>query len=546
MILSTRSASPTLPSHWLLRTNSSRLNCASCVITLSIVSFFGGVAKLAGQAVDTSAAAIQKNDTQHIDDIERRLTDMAGALAQTQAALQQSQAELLKLRAEIIALRAKGGTEPAAPPMDAVTEDPGESATLNRAMRAQIDSLKEQQDLLQAEVKVHDQIKIESASKYNLTVTGMALFNAFSNAGVVDNAELPALALPRTPGASHGSTGASLRQTVFGLAASGPVIGGAQSFATINLDFFGGTNTNAYGYTGLDGYVRMRDSEIGLAWKKTRVRAGYTAPLISPLSPTSFATVAQPALSGSGNLWTWSPQVQIQQDLALREKNGLSLQAGLLYPESPGYSSIQIVSPVDASRHPAVEGRIAYRADVTPSASTRSFAIGVSGYSSNQFYSSNTHIHSWAVAGDWQIPLPARFDLSGEIYRGRALGGLGGGVYKDVLSGVNPITGQYLTVGVETAGGWTQLKFNGDRRIEANAMFGLDDAFTSSYKEVVLPASSSFLTLTTRNSTVTGNLIFRPLSSLILSPEYRRITTWRYNGDAYVANIFTLSAGYKF
>lgn len=546
MILPTHVASRTVWLRWLSRASSTRLTCASCVITFSMVSLFAGMTKLTAQTVAASPAATQKNDTQPFDDIERRLTDMAGALAQTQAALQQSQAELQKLRAEVIALRAKGDSNGADVQLDDAAEDPGESTTSSRSMRAQIDSLKEQQDMLQAEVKVHDQIKIETASKYNLTVTGMALFNAFSNAGVVDTAELPALALPRAAGASHGSTGASLRQTVFGLAASGPVIGGAQSFATINLDFFGGTNTNAYGYTALDGYVRMRDSELGLAWKKTSVRAGYTAPLISSLSPTSFATVAQPALSGSGNLWTWSPQVQIQQDISLRERHGLSLQAGLLYPESPGYSSIQIVSPVDASRRPAVEGRIAYHSDVTPSASPRSFAIGVSGYSSNQFYSSNTHIHSWAVTGDWQVPLPARFDLSGEIYRGRALGGLGGGVYKDILSGVDPLTGQYRTVGVETAGGWTQLKFNGDRRIEANAMFGLDDAFASNYEQVVLPATSSFLTLTTRNSTVTGNLIFRPLSSLIFSPEYRRITTWSYNGAAYVANIFTLSAGYKF
>jgi hypothetical protein len=546
MIFSARNASPMLPLRWLSRATASRVAFAPCLITLSVVSIFAGTAKISAQTTAPSAPIAKTNEAQHIEDIEHRLTDMSGALAQTQAALQQSQAELQKLRAEVSALRAKSSPEPATTQADITGEDPSGLTTLDGSMQAQIDSLKEQQDILQAEVKVQDQIKIETASKYNLTVTGLMLFNAFSNIGEVDDASLPELALPRTAGASHGSTGASLRQTIFGLAASGPVLGGAQSFATINLDFFGGTTTNIYGYAAPDGYVRMRDSELGLAWTRTSIRAGYTAPLISPLSPTSFATVAQPALSGSGNLWTWAPQIQIQQDVSLRENHGLSLQAGLLYPESPGYSSIQIVSPVEASRHPAVEGRVAYRSDITSSASPRSLAIGVSGYSSNQFYSSDTHIHSWAVTGDWQIPLPTRFDLSGEVYRGRSLGGLGGGVYKDVLSGIDPITGQYRTVGVEAAGGWTQLKFNRDRLIEANAMFGLDDAFTSSFDAVILPASSSSLTLTARNSTVTGNLIFRPRSSLIFSPEYRRIKTFSYTGSPSIANVFTLSAGYKF
>ena len=143
----------------------------------------------------------------------------------------------------------------------------------------------------------------------------------------------------------------------------GPVIAGAQTSASVNLDFFGGSTTSSFGYTSLGGYVRMRDSEIDLAWNRSRVQLGYFGPLISPLSPTSFATVAQPALAASGNLWIWSPQVSFEQDLPLRTQRGLSLEAGLISPPSPAYNSTQLDSPVEASRRPGAEGRIAFHSD---------------------------------------------------------------------------------------------------------------------------------------------------------------------------------------
>lgn len=504
----------------------------------------------------TATASSQTDGTRQIGDIERRLSDLTDTLAQTQAALQQSQAELIKLRKELDALRAQTNAGKADPdlkdsaaqlPASASDAAASSSSSTDNSVQSQIDSLKEQQDVLEAQVKQHEQTKIETASKYNLTFTGLALFNAYSNAGVVDNTELPTFALLRSPGASHGSAGATLRQTVLGIAASGPVIAGAQSSAYINVDFFGAAAASGYGYTTAGGSVRMRDARLGLAWNKSSLQVGYTVPLISPLSPTSFATVAQPALAGSGNLWTWSPQAQFQQDVSLHDDQGrLSFEAGVIYPQSPNYTSVQLDGPVEAGRRPGVEGRIAYRSGNSAAASPHSLALGVGAYTASQFYNSATQIHSWAVTGDWQVPLSRRLELSGEVYRGRALGGLGGGLYKDVFYGTDPITGRYRTTGVETAGGWSQLKLIVDSHWEANSMFGLDDAFSSSFYSVVLPASASTLTLTARNSTVAGNIVFRPRSSLIFSPEYRRIMTWQYSGAPYVANIFTLSAGYKF
>jgi hypothetical protein len=52
--------------------------------------------------------------------------------------------------------------------------------------------------------------------------------------------------------------------------------------------------------------------------------------------------------------------------------------------------------------------------------------------------------------------------------------------------------------------------------------------------------------LRARNRMVVGNLIFRPKTYLIVSPEYRRIWTWPIYGTGSTADVFTLSMGYQF
>jgi len=63
---------------------------------------------------------------------------------------------------------------------------------------------------------------------------------------------------------------------------------------------------------------------------------------------------------------------------------------------------------------------------------------------------------------------------------------------------------------------------------------------------VVLAPTDTAAQLRARNKMVVGNLIFRPKTYIILSPEYRRIWTWPINGPAATLDIFTLSAGYQF
>jgi hypothetical protein len=488
-----------------------------------------------------------KSDAQHTAEIERRLNEVTNALDQTQQTLEQSLREIQRLRAELAALRAQA-TSGSATPAAAIEATTTPSATpsavsTSAAPQDDIKVLQEQQEIQQAEIQQHEQSKVETVSKYPLRISGLFLFNAFSNAGVVDNTDLPTLALTRFPGASHGSAGANLRQTILALHVTGPKIGGAQSSAEMSVDFFGGIVTNSSGYSYSAGSLRMRQSHTDLDWKKTTLQIGYTEPLIAALSPTSYASVAAPALSASGNLWTWSPQLRVEHRLSLSEHHQIGLEGGLIYPETPGYSSFQLDSPIEASRRPGYEGRISYRANAdTP----HPFVLGVGAYSGSQFYNSTTKIRAWAVTGDWQIPLLKWLNLTGEAYRGRAIGGLGGGAYKDVLMGTDPVTAANKTVGADTAGGWSQLKVRFAQTLEANAMFGLDNVFASNFREITLPSTASPLQSYARTSSVAGNLIFRPKTYLILSPEYRRIQSWRYSGSPNVANIFTISAGYQF
>ena len=115
-----------------------------------------------------------------------------------------------------------------------------------------------------------------------------------------------------------------------------------------------------------------------------------------------------------------------------------------------------------------------------------------------------------------------------------------------MLTGTDVITGLTRTIGVDAVGGWSQLKLRLRSTLEANAMFGLDNALSRNFDGLILSPSSDPLQLYARSDSVVGNLIFRPKTYLIFSPEYRRVLSWRYTGPANIANVFTLTAGYQF
>ncbi len=289
----------------------------------------------------------------------------------------------------------------------------------------------------------------------------------------------------------------------------------------------------------------MRTASVNMEWEGYSLQAGMVGPLVSPLSPSSYATVAQPGMAWAGNLWTWAPQLRLEHRIPLTEGRHVGLEFGLWDAPSAGFSTSELVrqpTPGELSRQPAYEGRVSFGG----SAGEHKLQLGLGGYYNRESYSNIQKVDSWAATGDWVLPITSRFELSGEGYRGRALGGLGGGVYKDVVTGTDPVTGISVMRALNTIGGWTQWKTRFGQTLEANAVIGQDTGFAGDFHALVLPATASAGQLRARNRMVVGNVIFRPKTYLILSPEYRRIWTWPINSQVSTANIFTLSVGYQF
>jgi len=475
-------------------------------------------------------------------ELEQKLQTISTTLAATERQLEQSQRQIQELQEELGQVRKQLDISRSAITSSSVVPDP---TTAKGA-----DDLRERVETLEAQVKLHDQTKVESSSKYPVQLTGLILFNSFINRGSVDNFDLPSIAVPQTAGTNNGGGGAGMRQTILGIEAFGPKVAGAKTSANVNLDFYGGIPYSNFGTS--SGIVRMRTASINLDWDHTLLQVGFAAPLISPLSPTSYATVAEPGMAWAGNLWTWAPQLRVAHQLASSSERRFQLEFGLWDPPAAGYNMTGVLrtpSPGEQTNQPAYEARVSYG-----STGERALQIGVGGYYSRQNYSDVTigeysfsgNNDSWAFTTDLRIPLSHRFELSGEGYRGRSLGGLGGGVYKDVLYGFDPISGEPVIRGVNDIGGWTQFKARFGQLLETNASIGLDNGFANDFHSLILPYDATATQLRARNRMVVGNVIYRPKTYLIFSPEYRRIWTWPIYGVRSTADIFTLSVGYQF
>jgi hypothetical protein len=96
----------------------------------------------------------------------------------------------------------------------------------------------------------------------------------------------------------------------------------------LQADFAGGFPNTLNGVD--SGLFRLRVASMRMDWEHTSIVAGQDDLFLSPQSPTSFASLAVPALSYAGNLWGWIPQVRVEHRIELAERQSLLIQGGLL------------------------------------------------------------------------------------------------------------------------------------------------------------------------------------------------------------------------
>lgn len=508
------------------------------LLVVSLGTVWAQVEGSAGVAKPPSQGTADLSGTEQYARLEQELLAVSDTLLETQHQLARSEERLRQLRAELATARAGARDAPGT----ARTGANATESTFVAAFAAAPVEVAEEHQVLEAEIKQHEQTKVETTSKFPLRLYGLVLFNAFYNADAVDDIDLASVAIPQNGPSSQGSVGASVRQSILGLRAEGPHVFGAKSSADLSADLFSGIY---YGYYGNSvGTSRLRRADVALRWRSDAVHVGVDSPLISPLSPTSYATIGLPAMAWAGNLWTWAPQLRYAHDLRAGEGGLVKLEGGLWDAPVVGINSDRVSrmpSAGELSRQPGFEGRVSYRRG----SEDHPFELGMAGYSGRQSYTNQT-IGTWAATADWQLPLGRHFSVEGEAYRGLGLGGFGGGAYKDVLTGVDRGTGLARTLGLNAVGGWAQVKARLDPAVEMNATFGQDDGLAADFHRLNLSSATNVLELNARNRMIVGNVIYRPKTYLIVSPEYRRIVNWQITGPASTANIFTMSFGYEF
>ena len=478
--------------------------------------FFTGLMVFAISSASDPAAAAQ--------DVAAQLRDLQSAVESLRSELADARRESDQLRRDLQTLR------------DQMAGGPSQTGNLTQGADA------EDLELLAAKVGDLELSKVESGSKYHVRLSGLALLQGGLTQGEVDSVDLPRVARPAVPGRSGGSISGGVRQSYVRLEVFAPRVGGVRTTGEVTFDFFGGYPITTEGFT--SGVARLRTSTITFDWDHTRIVAGQEAPFFSPASPTSLLTSAYPALWSAGNMWSWIPQVHVEHFALRRGADTVVLQGGILDPltgEPPVSEYERAPTAGERSRRPAVAGRAAWQR-LTAERTTR---FGAGAYYSQQAWGFERTVNAWAATADWNMPIGPWLAVSGELYRGRAIAGLGAGASPSVAFAGRQDSSTSEVRPFNSTGGWSQVKLVPLQTLELNAAFGSDRSAPAGTLQLW---RAGFIDASTvrRNTSAFINGIYRVRSNLLFSIEYRRLRSVTFGGATYTAGHLSVGGGVGF
>ena len=189
---------------------------------------------------------------------------------------------------------------------------------------------------------------------------------------------------------------------------------------------------------------------------------------------------------------------------------------------------------------PGYQSRVAYR---RPLDSDRKLELGFGAYVHRRSFPLGRHVNSYAITGDWMVPLGSRVELSGEAFFGRAIGLVerSGNRNDRIYAVTGPIDLPGTSIrGIHSAGGWAQLAIKALSDMDFNFAYGQEDPRNRDVFSGQISASTRF-----KNQVGSANFIWRLRQYLLLSLEYRRFWT-KYTLQQKTGNHYNLAVGYMF
>jgi hypothetical protein len=445
-------------------------------------------------------------------------------MQQVLARLDRLESENRALNEEIQALRneLKMSRTPVGEPATAASASPASNPSDVQASDGQATE-QDRQAVQQSRIEELAQTKVESSQKYPIRITGMALFNAYTNGRYNNQADNPTIASV-APGDNTG--GGTLRQSTLGLLFNGPVtIGGAKVSGSLYMDFFGGSTSS------LNHLVRLRTASIDLDWTNTTLSFGQEKPIISPRDPDSLAQVGVSPLTGAGNLWLWQPQIRLEQRISLDSNSGLRAQVGVFQTsllngssDPNAYAAPQPGEPVEES-NPGGEGRLEFWHRWSETG-----RLEIAG----GFHANRNHVGPFSLptnvySVDWFYRPFSKIEFSGLFFHGRNVAVLGG-----LNQGYTVINHQWIAV--PSTGGWAQLRFPITDRLAFDIYGGQQDDKNSD-----LPASYM-----SRNQGYFANVMYRLAPNVIVSLEGGQVRTMYSQVGNRLNDHYDLAIAYMF
>lgn len=360
-----------------------------------------------------------------------------------------------------------------------------------------------------------EQSKLGSDHKQPVTLTGMALFNAFLN-GRSSGAQYPTTAA-LTAGAS--TAGGSFRQSVVGLKFSGPDIPwGGKVDGSAYVDLFAGTGAS------LNQLARLRVATVNANWKNTTVTVGQDKPIIAPREPESLAQVGVSPLTGAGNLWLWQPQVRVEQRFHFGESAGLRAQVGVYQTSENSAVTAEYRDTLQPAR-PGFEGRFEFWKE----AGTRRFELAP-GYHWSDTHVLGRAVPSRIVSADWLFRPVAQVDLSGAFFAGKNVAGLG-----SLRQGVTIFSNRIIRP-IGAYGGWAQIAYRPTQRVTLHLYGGQENDRAADLERGNIA----------RNLVYAGNVMYRLGANVIASFEASQTRTTYMGAGMRLNPHYDLALAYLF